>query len=71
MLHTRGSNYREALWKRGVHNSNKAGIAGGFDGATSVVLSGEYGDDIDKGDVVYVYQPLNHYDWNRIPVYFV
>lgn len=43
------------LRKRKVHVTNKSGIAGCQYGAESVVLSGEYEDDIDEGDTVYVH----------------
>lgn len=43
---------RKALAQSGVHRANPAGIAGGKNGATSVVLSGKYEDDVDMGNVV-------------------
>lgn len=43
---------RKELAQSGVHRANPAGIAGSMKGATSVVLSGKYEDDVDRGDVV-------------------
>ncbi|EIM82230.1 uncharacterized protein STEHIDRAFT_149411 [Stereum hirsutum FP-91666 SS1] len=44
---------RKELAQSGVHRANPAGIAGSMKGATSVVLSGKYEDDVDQGDVVW------------------
>jgi putative restriction endonuclease len=44
---------RTALSKSGVHRPRQAGICGGKgEGAESIVLSGGYEDDLDRGDVI-------------------
>jgi putative restriction endonuclease len=44
---------RKELSTAGVHRPRQAGICGGkYDGAESIVLSGGYEDDSDKGDVI-------------------
>jgi len=44
---------RRALYEAGVHRQLRAGICGRADaGAESVVLSGGYTDDFDRGDVI-------------------
>ena len=44
---------RRALYEAGVHRQLRAGICGRADeGAESVVLSGGYPDDLDRGDVI-------------------
>lgn len=45
---------REACAKARVHTSIKAGISGGKNGAYSIVMSGGYQDDEDKGDEMWV-----------------
>ena len=44
---------REECSKARIHTSTKAGISGGRSGAYSIVMSGGYSDDVDKGDVMY------------------
>lgn len=44
---------RRALYEAGVHRPLRAGIGGrAAEGAASVVLSGGYTDDLDRGDVI-------------------
>ena len=46
---------RTELWRAGVHRQREGGIAGSGiagQGAESIVLSGEYEDDVDNGDFV-------------------
>ena len=46
--------HRDECAKAGVHAPNRAGIWGGNNGAYSIVMSGGYGDDVDKGDTMCV-----------------
>jgi len=43
---------REECAKARVHTSTTAGISGGKDGAYSIVMSGGYEDDKDRGDII-------------------
>lgn len=45
---------RDECAKARIHTSTKAGISGGRDGAYSIVMSGGYSDDVDKGDTMCV-----------------
>jgi len=45
---------REECSKARMHTPTKAGISGGREGAYSIVMSGGYTDDIDKGDFMCV-----------------
>lgn len=40
-----------------MHSHTKAGISGGKYGARSIVMSGGYVDDVDRGDTMYVVDP--------------
>jgi E3 ubiquitin-protein ligase UHRF1 len=46
--------HRDECAKAGVHAPPTAGIWGGKKGAYSIVMSGGYGDDVDKGDTMCV-----------------
>lgn len=47
-----GDAIRDECVKAGVHTSTTAGISGGRNGASSIVMSGGYDDDDDKGDTM-------------------
>ena len=47
---TMGADRRDECSKARVHTNPTAGICGGRDGAYSIVMSGGYKDDVDKGD---------------------
>ena len=40
-----------------MHVATTAGIAGGKDGASSIVMSGGYSDDDDRGEFMYATDP--------------
>jgi len=55
---------REECAKARVHNSTTAGISGGKDGACSIVMSGGYDDDEDKGNEI-IYTGTGGYEDKR------
>jgi len=56
--------YREDCAKARVHTSTTAGISGGKDGAYSIIMSGGYADDDDKGDEI-IYTGTGGYEDSR------